>query len=77
MTGIRKAAVLPEPKLLSIDTEFQSSSLTGLRDADDVLALNHRWDNICLDRCWRVVSTSLDVLHHQRMETSIFKLEES
>ena len=49
--------------------------LTGLRDGDDIHALEHSGNGVSLDGRGLRVAAQLDVLKHHRVEAGIFELK--
>lgn len=64
MTGIKKAAVLPEPESVSDEPMCICLLLTSLSSGDDVVALQHRRDGVGLDGSRVDIGTLVDVLDH-------------
>lgn len=48
--------------------------LTCLCDGHDIIAFQHRWNGIHLNRGWLVVARKPDVLHHDRMQAGVLEL---
>ena len=47
---------------------------TGLRDTNDIMTLEHRWNGVFLNGSWEIVAHQLNVFKHDRMKTSISKI---
>ena len=81
--GIRKAAVLPDPASLKCCVSYARFTrhfhvlLTCLSNSNDVMSCEDRWQAIGLDGGWHFVSTEVDVLQHDRVESSILELRGS
>jgi creatinine amidohydrolase/Fe(II)-dependent formamide hydrolase-like protein len=48
--------------------------LTSLGASNKVMALEHSWKTELLDGSWNMVTGQLNVLHHDRVQTSVLKL---
>lgn len=65
-------------QILSTVSDVSSNAmptiLTSLRNSDHVVPSQNGWDTIRLDRSWSTILAQLDILKHDRVQTSIFKL---
>lgn len=77
-TGIRNAAVLPEPDLYLACCDKMTQRLpTSLRHSNKIMALEHGRYSIALNGSWDPIAAETNVLKDDRMQARIIKLPNS
>jgi len=65
MEGIKYAAVLPEPKKMSVTLLASAREpLASLSHSDDISRLQDSWDGVGLHWCGILVATKVDIVDH-------------
>ena len=65
MEGIKYAAVLPEPRRMSVYViGLGKEPLASLSHSDDISRLQDSWDGVGLHWCGILVATKVDIVDH-------------
>jgi hypothetical protein len=65
MEGIKYAAVLPEPRRISVYViDLDKEPLASLSHSNDISGLQDSWDGVGLHWCWILVTTKVDIFDH-------------